>query len=134
MYYLIIIQVLCGCFSAFVAGRKGRDRLRWWLIGALLPVVGVVLSLKVGQAEAKAPVALGAPASPEAVAKAADPRHRPSRCCGSYIADCLGCPHFRRQLFTAEQRDGLKGRCEHFDRELVKEPSRTRRHVTIEDK
>jgi hypothetical protein len=135
MYYLLIVQVLCGFFSAFVAGRKGRNRLLWWFIGALLPLLGVVLCLKVGEAADKGePVPLGAPASADAAAKAADRRRRPSRCCGSYIPDCLGCSYFRRQLFSGEQKDGLKGRCEHFDRELLEESSRKRSRVTIEEK
>ena len=134
-YYLIIVQVLCGCFSAFVAGRKGRDRIRWWFVGALLPVVGVVLSLKVGEAGREAPVALSAPASAATNGSAsAERRQRPSRCCGSYIPDCLGCPHFRRQLFSAEHREGMKGRCEHFDRELLEELTHKRRRVTVEEK
>ena len=135
MYYLLIIQVLCGCFSAFVASRKGRNRILWWFIGALLPVLGVVLSLKVREpADEGAPVPLGAPASADAAAEAADRRHRPSRCCGSYIPDCLGCSYFRRQLFAGEHRDGLKGRCGHFDKELRDEPSRKRSRVTVQEK
>jgi len=98
MYYFLIVQVLCGFFSAFVAARKGPDE----------------------------PVTLGAPASP---AKSKG-RVRPSRCCRSYIPDCLGCPYFRRRLFSGEQRDGLKGRCQYFDIDLVEEPSRNRRHAT----
>jgi hypothetical protein len=129
-YYLIVLQVLCGCFSAFVAGRKGRDRRRWWLIGALLPVAGVVLSLRAGQAGPQEPATLGAPASGRKLQR----HHRPSRCCGSYIPDCLGCCYFRRQLFSAEHREGLKGRCDYFDRQLVEEPSRKRRRVTVEEK
>jgi len=126
MYYFLIVQVLCGFFSAFVAARKGREPVRWWFVGALLPVVGVVLSLKAEEANADEPVTLGAPASP---AKSKG-RVRPSRCCRSYIPDCLGCPYFRRRLFSGEQRDGLKGRCQYFDIDLVEEPSRNRRHAT----
>ena len=130
MYYLLIIQVLCGCFSAYVAGRKGRDRVRWWFIGALLPVVGVVLSLRATEVRQEVPGTLGAPAS----GKKTEACHRPSRCCAAYIPDCLGCSHFRRQLFSAEHREGLKGRCDYFDRELVEESSRKRRHVAVEEK
>jgi hypothetical protein len=130
MYYLVIIQVLCGCFSAFVAGRKGRDRVRWWFIGALVPVVGVALSLLARDAAQGEPAALGAPAGGRKVEK----NHRPSRCCGSYIPDCLGCSYFRRQLFSAEHREGLKGRCDYFDRQLVDETSRRRPRVTVEGK
>ncbi len=130
MYYLVIIQVLCGSFSAFVAGRKGRDRVRWWFIGALLPVVGVALSLLAREVRDDVPATLGAPAG----GRQLEPRHRPSRCCGSYIPDCLGCTYFRRQLFSAEHREGLKGRCDYFDRQLVEEPLRKRRHVTVEEK
>ena len=49
MYYLIVGQMLCGFFSSFVAGRKGRNRIAWWFAGAHLPVLGVVLSLKVSE-------------------------------------------------------------------------------------
>ncbi len=130
MQYFVIIQVLCGFFSAFVAGRKGRDRVRWWFIGALLPVVGVVLAVTAREVHDDVPATLGAPASGRALPK----RHRPSRCCGSYIPDCLGCSYFRRQLFSAEHREGLKGRCDYFDRDLVDEGAHKRRHVTVEEK
>lgn len=130
MYYLIAFQVLCGCFSAFVAGRKGRSRLAWWLMGALLPVFGVLLSLA-------APAAPGAPRSAAAATdtkrEPSQTRKRPKRCCGSYIPDCFGCPFFRRQLFDSDRSEDKKGYCEFFGRELRDKSKRKGSTVVIED-
>ncbi len=128
MHYVIVFQVLCGCLSAHVAGRKGRSRPAWWLMGALLPAFGLVLSFAVPPLEGAAPAAERAPAR-----RASRPRKRPRRCCGSYIPDCLGCSYYRRLLFDPARAEGLKGHCEYFDRDLVDGSEADSRHVTIED-
>jgi hypothetical protein len=114
MYYLIIVQIVCGFFSAFVAGRKGRNQVAWWFIGALVPVAGVVLSYLVSDIDAAEPLPQAGFPSKQASRRP----ERPKRCCGSYIPDCLGCPYFRRQLFSSERADGLRGHCEYFDKDL----------------
>ncbi|MHC4592772.1 MAG: hypothetical protein ACYS8L_08775, partial [Planctomycetota bacterium] len=61
------------------------------------------------------------------------PRTKPKRCCGSYIPDCFGCPHFRRKLFDPARSEGKKGYCEFFRKDLV-DPSREKNSkVAIED-
>lgn len=131
MHYLIAFQVLCGCFSAFAAGRKGRRPAIWWFIGALIPVFGVVLSLAVPDSPASRPAtATGAGGK---TVRARRARAKPKRCCGSYIPDCFGCPHFRRKLFDPSRSKGKKGYCEFFLKDLM-DPSRERNSkVAIED-
>ena len=133
MYYLAAFQVLCGGFCAFVAVRKGRSPVFWWLVGTVLPVVGVVLSLTVAPAERTRVAARGRRGSREPAGKE---RRIPRRCCGSYIPDCLGCPFFRRRLFPASPREdsNTKGFCEHLHKELRAEPERRGFRVTMEDR
>lgn len=130
MHYLIVFQVLCGFFCAFLAGRKGRSRTTWWFVGALLPVFGVVLSLAVPQSPASA---LAAPRKPGRKRAARRPRKKPKRCCGSYIPDCFGCPYFRRQLFDPARLEGKKGYCEFFGKDLIAASKEKGSKVTIED-
>ncbi|NLW50120.1 MAG: hypothetical protein GXY85_04655 [Candidatus Brocadiaceae bacterium] len=118
MDYLIVTSALCGFFSAFVAGRKGRSPVAWWFVGALLPGVGCLLSLAV---PARAAVQDDAP-WPDAAPPAA--RRRPARCCGRFLPDCYGCPHFRRRLFAPEDGERSRGRCEFYGKELEEVPDR----------
>jgi hypothetical protein len=130
MYYLIICAVLCGFFSAFVAGRKGRNRIAWWFVGTLLPILGVVLSLAVPQRR----VALSAVRVRRAQGGARQGRKKPKRCCGSYIPDCFGCPYFRRPLFDPGRGEDKKGYCEFFGRDLIAASGRKSTQVAIEDR
>jgi hypothetical protein len=130
MQYLLVFQFLCGCFSAFVAGRKGRSRLGWWLIGALVPFFGLLLSLMVGAAR---PEAAQGQRTDRPERAAHRPTGRPKRCTGIYMPDCLGCPHFRRRLFDSEPRDGAKGTCTYFGRVLDQEPTRADSQVAIDE-
>ena len=114
MHYFLAFQILCGFFSAHVAGRKGRSRPRWWCVGALLPVVGVALALIVDQPRGYGP-------DLEAPATGGEALHRPRRCSGEFIPDCLGCPYFRRRLFGSDGADAVRGYCEFFARELLDE-------------
>ncbi len=131
MYYLIAFQMLCGCFSTFVAARKGRNPILWWLVGALLPIFGVVLSLALTAADRTRVSAGGREGAPE---QARQGQRIPRRCCGSYIPDCLGCPFFRRQLFPAGRGEGTRGYCDHLHKELRSTPERRGSKVTIEDR
>ncbi|MFW6188876.1 MAG: hypothetical protein ACOC7T_00450 [Planctomycetota bacterium] len=130
MHYLIIIQILCGFFAAYVAARKGRNRYAWWLAGAFLPVVGVVLALLADQASSGSPALSdrlqGAPGRPLR-------RERPKRCCGSYIPDCLGCPYFRRHLFEQEHRERVRGSCEYYGEDLIDERSKAGSGVLMDE-
>lgn len=130
MHYFIVFQLLCGFFSASVAGRKGRNPTTWWFVGLLLPVFGVVLSLVVP----KSPTA-SAPAARKTRRREAArrPRKRPRRCCASYIPDCFGCPYFRRQLFDPAGTEGKKGYCEYYGKDLVDASKQKGSKVTIED-
>lgn len=123
MEYAIAFQVLCGCFSAFVARRKNRDPVAWWFIGALLPVAGVVISVTV----APRPPQAGRPG----VRKA--PPRRPSRCTREYTPVCPGCPFFRRSLFEAEAGENKKGYCAHYGKDLVSDSEPKQPGVIIED-
>ena len=131
MYYLGAFQILCGGCSAFVAARKGRNPIFWWLVGTLVPIFGVVLSLAVAPADHARVSSRPRQGSGEPVR---EKRRIPKRCCGSYIPDCLGCPFFRRQLFATGRREGTKGFCEHLQKELRSEPKRRGSRVTIEDR
>lgn len=130
MYYLMVCAVLCGLFSAFVAGRKGRNRIAWWFIGTLLPILGVVLSLTVAEKRAAPSAGQGGRAG----ATTRRGRGKPKRCCGSYIPDCFGCPHFRRALFDPARAEDKKGYCGLFRRDLIAEPARKNTQVAIEDR
>ena len=123
--YLVALQLFCGCFSAFVAGQKDRNRIAWWFIGALLPVLGVALSLSVRPAPAES----AGPAS-----RAAQKRQRPKRCCGTYIPDCFACPHFRKALFRTDEDESQKGYCEYFEKPLADESRLGNAEVLIEDR
>ena len=129
MNYLIVTFALCGFFSAYVAGRKGRSPVAWWFVGALLPVVGLLLSLTLpprspaGEQEGWGP---GAPAP-------RPPLRRPKRCCGFYIPDCCGCPHFRRHLFGPSRSERMKGRCEFFGKDLEEAPQEADSHIAGRD-
>lgn len=130
VHYFVVLQIICGFFSAFVAGRKGRRRATWWLIGALLPVVGVVLALLAEPVRSEAPGQAGRRQQPAP----SRPRRRPTRCCGCYIPDCQGCPHFRRRLFASRQTSGDRGFCEYYNRDLVDAEQRDGAGVAVEDK
>jgi len=120
--YLLAIQIACGCFAAFLAARQGQSRPAWFAVGALLPVVGVLLALwatrtRPARAEAGRPGASGKEAKGRARG-----RRPPRRCRGSYIPDCVGCPHFRASpLFDPSLQDSRKGYCELFGKPLVDE-------------
>jgi hypothetical protein len=126
MQYLIAFQLLCGCFSAFVAGRKGRNRLAWWVVGALVPVFGVLLSLMVPEATG---IPVVRPGRKRRERHPRKPPARPKRCRDSYVPDCQGCPYFRRPLFDAERTAGKKGTCTFFGNDLVEQPAQDESHV-----
>ena len=129
MEYLIVALALCGFFSAYVAARRGRRPVVWWFVGALLPVLGVVLAMVL---PAKPPVRqedAWAPGSPVP----SRPLRRPKRCCGFYIPDCCGCPYFRRHLFDPARAGRTKGRCEFFGKDLDEVPARADSHVAGRD-
>lgn len=130
MYYLIVIQVFAGFFSAFVASRKGRNRFFWWTVGTFVPLLGVALALAVPRKAA--PPSFG-PARQTAAAGRSS-RKRPKRCCGSYIPDCFGCPHFRRQLFGPDPAEEKKGYCTLFGKDLVAPHRESSAKVVIEDR
>ncbi len=127
---MIVCAALCGFFSAYVAGRKGRNRVAWWFIGALVPILGVVLSLTASEKR-------GSPASAglgSASSGRRQGRKKPKRCCGSYIPDCFGCLHFRRPLFDPLRAEEKRGYCEFFRKDLVAGPNRKGAKVVIEDR
>ena len=128
MSYVIAFQVLCGFFSSYVAGRKGRARLRWWLVGALVPVFGVMLSLLAPDAEAGS-----GPATVGGKEGRRRSRKRPKRCCGSYIPDCQGCSFFRRHLFDPDPSEDKKGYCRFYGKDLTEASGPRGPAVTIED-
>lgn len=111
MEYLIAFQLLCGCFAGFAASRKKRNGILWFFIGTALPVIGVVLALTVGVPRKRAERAPHANDSGYG-------HRRPSRCCGSYIPDCQGCPHFVRPLFDRSYTGHRKGFCKFFNKVL----------------
>jgi hypothetical protein len=110
MHYLIVVQLFCAFFCAFLAGRSGRSRVFWWLVGALVPVLGVAVCLWETRAPAEGPGREGA--------GPVTGRSRPKRCCGRYIPECWGCPHFRRHLFSTDS-EGSKGHCAFYGRDLT---------------
>jgi hypothetical protein len=128
MEYLIAFQLLCGCFAAFVAGRRSRSRAAWWFVGALLPVAGVVLALT-----ASHPGAAGSSGPAHSASEPRKPAGRPRRCCGSYIPDCLGCPYFRRPLFDGEGSSQKKGTCTLLGTDLTLEPQPRGSSVTVDE-
>jgi hypothetical protein len=129
MPYVIAFQVLCGFFAAHVASRKGRSGLRWWFLGALIPVFGVVLSLALP--ERPGPVRLSEGGMGGSSVRSH--RHRPKRCCGSYIPDCHGCPYFRRQLFDSARSEGRKGHCEFYHKDLTGNSQPDESGLVVED-
>ena len=128
MHYFIAFQILCGCFSAYVARRKGLNPVSWGLAGALLPVFGVVLAVAVSGSSSAAESLPGT-----GHRRPASPPRRPRRCCGSYLPDCFGCPFFRRQLFARDQAKDKKGYCEYYRKDLVDESRETGSEVHVED-
>jgi len=128
MYYLIVIMVLCGFFSAFVAARKSRNRIVWWFVG--LTILGVALTLAVPEKQ----VTVRATGGRRARGGARQGRKKPKRCCGSYIPDCFGCPYFRRPLFDPSRAEDKKGHCEFFGRDLIAAQERKNTQVAIEDR
>jgi hypothetical protein len=42
---LIVVSVLSGFASAFIAKSKGKDPFTWFLIGVVLSVVGLIIVL-----------------------------------------------------------------------------------------
>jgi hypothetical protein len=110
MHYLIVFQILCGFFAAYVASRKARSPVLWWFAGTFLPVVGVVWALLVSDAVPGGAPRTGGRSGPGR-------SKRPKRCCGEFLPDCRGCPHFRRRLFRSEQ-DGDPGYCEFYEKTL----------------
>jgi len=132
MHYLIVFQILCGCLSAFAAGRKGRNRTLWWAIGAFVPLFGVLIALMVPEAGA----GLRAPRNRRGRIEEvqADRRSRPRRCRGSYIPDCQGCPYFRRPLFDADPQPHKKGTCTFLGKELWEESAQDDSAVTVDER
>ncbi len=110
MHYLIVFQILCGFFAAYVASRKARSPVLWWFAGSFLPVVGVVWVLLVSQAVPGGAPRTGGCSGP-------DRQKRPKRCCGEFLPDCRGCAYFRRRLFRSEQ-EGDRGYCEFYQKTL----------------
>ena len=43
--WVVIVAVLFGCFTSIVAGEKRRSALGWFAIGALWPLLGLVLAI-----------------------------------------------------------------------------------------
>jgi hypothetical protein len=127
MEYILAIQLLCGCFAAFAARRKGRSAVAWFAIGALLPVLGIVLALRAGRP--RAPRRAAPNGSREADAALRPPR----RCEGTYIADCLGCPFFSRPLFDETYEGPNKGYCRRFRRVLSDEKGKKGSTVVFEE-
>jgi len=129
MQFLVVFQILCGFFGAFVAGRKGRSRLGWWFIGAFLPVFGAILCLMAPDAAAK----VGATEQGDGADGIRKQRPRPRRCCGSYIPDCQGCPYFRRPLFEAHREADGKGTCTFYGKQLREEADADNSRITIDN-
>ena len=128
MAHVMVFQLLCGCFSAFVAGKKGRSRLAWFAVGLLVPIIGVALAWWVSPPQPSREVS-----GRGRVAGAPVLRRPPKRCNGSYISDCLGCPHFAKPLFDATYSGPRRGQCELFGRELVDKGEREGSRVLFDD-
>jgi hypothetical protein len=124
MYFFICVQLLCGLFACFVAKAKNRSATLWLLLGAILPILGVVIILILSPKDA--------PLSEEKDSSEQKPKRRPKRCCGSYLPDCHGCPYFSRPLFDNSYNENKKGRCEFFGRDLYEEPEERKSSVRIE--
>ena len=120
--YFLALQVFCGCFAAYAAAKQGRNWAAWFVVGMALPVVGVLLALVVSR-EPRARTGRVSPGSGARGKAGPSPgRRRPKRCCGSYIADCQGCPYFRRRpLFDSSSEDSCKGHCQYFRKPLAEE-------------
>ena len=127
MAYLVAFQLLCGAFGAFLASRKRRSPAAWFAIAFALPIVGVILAYRVGEYRRAKP----------RLREGRDERRRPlqppKRCCGSYIPDCLGCPHFSRPLFDDSYTGGKKGYCRLFGKQLLESGERKTAKITFQD-
>lgn len=129
-YYLIAGQVLVGFFAAYVAGRKGRNRVFWWFFGTFVPGLGILLAL----AAPEKPAAVLSESAPWERPSAGRARSRPKRCCGSYMPDCFGCAHFRRHLFDPDPAEDKKGYCTFFGKHLLGVRREEGAKVVIEDR
>jgi len=114
MPYLIAALILSGVAAGYVAGRKGRSRIAWGVVGVLLPVLGVLLCVAMpARGDGEGSRQAGAARKPR-------PRRRPRRCCGAWIPDCHGCDWFHRELFRSSETSDSAGYCEYYDRQLTK--------------
>jgi uncharacterized BrkB/YihY/UPF0761 family membrane protein len=43
MFGILLVMIVCGTWAGAVASRKGRSMQWWFIIGFLLPVVGLVI-------------------------------------------------------------------------------------------
>jgi hypothetical protein len=50
---LLIIWVLCGAASGYIANNKGRDGCGWFILGVLLGPFGILFALVAGKNQAK---------------------------------------------------------------------------------
>jgi hypothetical protein len=42
---ILFISILLGLIPAFIARSRGRSFIIWWIVGALLPLIAIVISL-----------------------------------------------------------------------------------------
>ena len=43
MFGALLLMIICGTWAGAVAARKGRNMQWWFIIGFLLPVIGLVI-------------------------------------------------------------------------------------------
>lgn len=130
MEYLVAFQLLCGCFAGYVASHKGRGWFAWFLLGALVPIAGVIAVLLVEEPSEEPPEEDWTDELKEARKRKLKP---PKRCCARYIPDCQGCPYFRKPLFDPTYTGSKKGYCELFEKELIEGQKDKGVKITIEE-
>jgi hypothetical protein len=130
MEYLVAFQLLCGCFAGYVASRKERNWFAWFLIGALVPVFGVIAALLVDEPATESPEDDWTEKLEETKKRKLKP---PKRCCARYIPDCQGCPYFRKPLFDPTYSGSKKGYCELFEKDLIDSQEDKGAKITIEE-
>lgn len=61
---IVIIWLICGIISAFIASMKGRSGIGWFFVGFLLGPIGVIITAVVKRKESKINITINYPETP----------------------------------------------------------------------